>query len=127
VEHLPALYHGATALVFPSLIEGFGLPVLEAMASATPVITSNCSSLPEVAGEAALYVNPVDSGDIARGLARIASDLELREQLKARGLERSARFHPHQLGRELLSVYRLVAHGYGVDGAGVEERVTSPH
>ncbi|HEV8680743.1 MAG TPA: glycosyltransferase family 1 protein [Stellaceae bacterium] len=82
---LVTLIRGARAVVFPSLYEGFGLPVLEAMALGTPVVTSRTSSLPEIAGDAALYVNPFDIDDIARALKTIAADDGLRAELSKRG------------------------------------------
>ncbi|NTW03942.1 MAG: glycosyltransferase family 4 protein, partial [Oscillochloris sp.] len=85
-EDLPALLSGALAFVFPSLYEGFGMPVLEAMACGTPVLTSTTTSLPEVAGNAALLVDPSDIDAIAAGIVRLASDPVLRAQLRARGL-----------------------------------------
>jgi glycosyltransferase involved in cell wall biosynthesis len=89
---LPALYAGARFFVLPSLWEGFGLPVLEAMACGTPVICSGTSSLPEVAGEAAVFFDPRDVRSIAGAIARVAVDGGLRERLRARGLERAAAF-----------------------------------
>jgi glycosyltransferase involved in cell wall biosynthesis len=91
-EHKPSLYAGAQALVFPSLYEGFGLPVLEAMAWGTPVIASTSSSLPEVVGEAGLLVDPYDVDALARAMARVLEDGALREQLIAAGRERAAQF-----------------------------------
>lgn len=91
-EHKPSLYAGARALVFPSLYEGFGLPVLEAMAWGTPVIASNVSSVPEVAGEAGLLVDPYDVDGLAQAMARILDDAALRERLIAAGRERAALF-----------------------------------
>jgi glycosyltransferase involved in cell wall biosynthesis len=89
---LPSLYRGAEALVFVSLYEGFGLPVLEAMACGTPVATANTSALPEVAGDAALLVDPTSVEQIAEAMGRIVNDSSLREQLRSRGLARAARF-----------------------------------
>ena len=89
---IPALYSGALALVFPSLYEGFGFPVLEAMRCGTPVITSTTSSLPEVAGDAALLVDPHDVAAIARAIARIVDEPALREELRARGYAQTRRF-----------------------------------
>lgn len=80
-----ALLSGALAYVFPSLYEGFGLPVLEAMACGAPVLTSNCSSLPEVAGEAALLVDPHDTAHLTQALSRLVSQPDLRRQLVERG------------------------------------------
>jgi len=108
---LPALYSAARALVFPSLYEGFGIPVLEAMACGTPVVTSNCSSLPEVAGDAALLVDPRDTEAIAEAALRLLDDEALRESLRARGLERARQFPWSRTARQTLQVYREVAGG----------------
>lgn len=89
---LRAYYHSATAYVFVSLMEGFGLPVLEAMAGGCPVITSNVSSLPEVAGDAALLVNPLDPEEIAHAMRQVALDSNLREDLSSRGRRRAELF-----------------------------------
>lgn len=89
---LPPLLSGALGFVFPSLYEGFGMPVLEAMACGTPVLTATTSSLPEVAGDAALLVDPCDTSAIADGLRRLASEPQLRAELGARGRARAARF-----------------------------------
>jgi glycosyltransferase involved in cell wall biosynthesis len=91
-ERLPALYRGALAFVFPSLHEGFGLPPLEAMACGTPVVSSLATSLPEVVGQAALPVDPLEVDSIASGIDRIVGDEQLRRELRARGLARAARF-----------------------------------
>jgi glycosyltransferase involved in cell wall biosynthesis len=89
---LHGLYAAADGLAYPSLYEGFGLPVLEAMAHGTPVLTSDRSSLPEVAGEAALLVDPTDQAAIAAGLLRLVGDQALRARLAAAGPRRAARF-----------------------------------
>lgn len=89
---LPSLYRGAEALVFPSLYEGFGLPLLEAMACGTPVLTSNTTALPEVAGDAALLVDPTSVEQIAGAMEQIVSDTSLRRQLREKGLTRAAQF-----------------------------------
>lgn len=89
---LPALLSGALAFVFPSLYEGFGMPVLEAMACATPVLTSTTTALPEVAGDAALLVDPTDTAALTTALLRLVADADLREQLRQRGLQRVRRF-----------------------------------
>lgn len=91
-EKLPSLYRGATALIFPSLYEGFGLPPLEAMACGIPVVTSNVTSMPEITGDAALHVDPTSVEQIARAMERIVGDVELRRQLLPKGLARSAEF-----------------------------------
>jgi len=89
---LAACYRGAVALVFPSLYEGFGLPVVEAMACGTPVITSRVTALPEVAGDAAVLVDPDDAVSIASGIERVVNDKGLRAELTARGLQRAQHF-----------------------------------
>ncbi len=86
-EHLPALYSGATMLLFPTLCEGFGLPALESMACGTPVLTSNVSCLPEVTGGAALLVNPLDVDEIADGIIQLYRDVALQSDLRKKGLE----------------------------------------
>ncbi|MCU0305793.1 MAG: glycosyltransferase family 4 protein [Thermoanaerobaculales bacterium] len=106
---LAALYRRARVLVFPSLAEGFGLPVAEAMACGTPVVTSNRSALPETAGGAALLVDPEDAGGIAAAVARVLGDEQLRRDLRERGLERARRFVPQAVVAELLTAYRRTA------------------
>jgi alpha-1,3-rhamnosyl/mannosyltransferase len=103
---LPALYSGAIFFVFPSEYEGFGLPVLEAMACGTPVACSNTASLPEVAGDAALMFDPTQVDDIARALASALSDAELRTDLRERGLRRAAHFTWERTAWETLKVYK---------------------
>lgn len=103
---LPALYTGAVCVALPSLYEGFGLPVLEAMACGTPVLTSNISSLPEVAGDAALLIDPHETEAIADGLKRLITDSALRDQLIARGYQQAARFTWDRSARELQAIYR---------------------
>jgi glycosyltransferase involved in cell wall biosynthesis len=103
-EALPGLMAGALAFVFPSLYEGFGLPVLEAMAAGAPVLTSNSSSLPEVAGDAALLVDPLDTAAIAEGLRRLAHDPDLRAELRLRGARRAAEFTWERCADETLRV-----------------------
>jgi alpha-1,3-rhamnosyl/mannosyltransferase len=101
-EELAALYRGASALVFPSRYEGFGLPVLEAMASGTPVVATPSSSIPEVAGDAAILVEP-DAAALAAGLRRAMAE---RERLSAAGLERAARFSWTETARLTADVYQ---------------------
>lgn len=103
---LQAAYQFADALIFPSTNEGFGLPVLEAMAEGCPVITSNAASLPEVGGDAVLYFDPGDAAQAAEACVRLMSEPGLRESLKNRGLERSAQFTWERHWDELCEVYR---------------------
>lgn len=105
---LPALLAGAQAFVFPSLYEGFGMPVLEAMACGTPVITSTMSSLPEVAGDAALLVDPLDTDAIARAIMRLFDDENLRTDLRWRGLARVRQFTWEECARRTLEVLTAV-------------------
>jgi glycosyltransferase involved in cell wall biosynthesis len=104
-ETLDAAYRAATCLVFPSLAEGFGLPVLEAMARGTPVACSDTSSLPEVAGEAALYFDPLDVAAIARSIESLLQDVALRARLRRAGLERAQRFTWEQTAHATLESY----------------------
>lgn len=103
-KQLPTLINQAIALVFPSLWEGFGLPVLEAMACGTPVITSNLSSLPEVAGDAALLVNPYSTGEIAEAMQSVATDSTLRSRLRTLGLNRARQFSWAKTGQATVEV-----------------------
>lgn len=91
-EDLPALISGARAFVYPSVYEGFGLPVLEAMQCGTPVITSGVSSLPEVTGNASVMVPPADASGLAQAMRRLLRDSGLRDELRGRGLEQAAKF-----------------------------------
>jgi len=102
---LPALYSGATAFVYPSLLEGFGLPVVEAMACGAPVITSNNSSLKEVAGTAALLIDPLDVQSIARAMGRLAAEPAEREELSRRGILRASEFSWENTARLTLQAY----------------------
>jgi glycosyltransferase involved in cell wall biosynthesis len=103
-----ALMAASAALVLPSLEEGFGLPVAEAMAAGLPVVCSRGSALEEVAGDAATLVNPLDTGSIARGIERILVDQELARRLRARGLERSQAFDWDKAAAKTLGFYRRV-------------------
>ncbi len=104
-EDLPAIYAGAQALVFPSLYEGFGLPVLEALACGTPVVASRASSIPEVGGGAVLYFNPASAGEITEAIHLVLQDPDLREEMRERGMTQAARFSWDQVAIETEAVY----------------------
>lgn len=104
-EDVAALYSGALALVFPSLYEGFGFPVIEAMHCGTPVICANTSSLPELAGEAAIQVNPLEVSEVAAAMTRLATDPALAQALSAKGKLQAARFTWANAARQTLSAF----------------------
>jgi glycosyltransferase involved in cell wall biosynthesis len=103
-----ALLSGSTAFVFPSLYEGFGFPVLEAMACGVPVLCSNTSSLPEVAGEAAMLVNPLEMDDIGRGLREVTTNEDLRRTLIERGYQQAPKFTWQACAAAVLNVFESV-------------------
>ncbi|MCZ7545273.1 MAG: glycosyltransferase [Anaerolineae bacterium] len=110
---MPALYSAADAFAFPSLYEGFGLPILEAMACGAPVVTSSASSMPEVAGDAAQLVEvdsgPGDADALAEALRRVLGDATLRAQLRERGFTQARRFTWQRAAAQLRAVYRALA------------------
>jgi glycosyltransferase involved in cell wall biosynthesis len=103
-----ALISGATAVLYPSLYEGFGFPILEAQACGVPVLTANISSLPEVAGEAARYVDPLDTASITNGIQQIAQDSSLRQQLVAAGFTNVKRFTWEKTAVQLLKILETI-------------------
>jgi glycosyltransferase involved in cell wall biosynthesis len=108
LQDIKTLYSHAAAFVFPSIYEGFGMPLLEAMACGAPVIASATTSLPEVAGDAAVLVNPQSPDQIADALVRVLNDAALRESLRAKGLVRAKQFTWERAAQETLAVYREV-------------------
>ena len=108
-DDLPLFYNAAEAFLFPSIFEGFGLPVVEGMASGLPVVTSFGSSLEEVAGDAALLADPASTDSLADAILRILSDETLRRTLVERGLHRSAQFTVQNFAASVLDVYRSLA------------------
>jgi glycosyltransferase involved in cell wall biosynthesis len=105
-EDLPALYRAAWLLVYPSLFEGFGIPLVEAMSCGCPIVCSNVTSLPEVVGDAALLVNPYDVEELADAIQRVLHDEDLRAGLVAKGLARARHFSWERAARQTAQVYR---------------------
>ncbi len=103
---MPALYNLADVYLYPSLYEGFGLPVLEAMQCGCPVIASNATSIPEVAGDAAVLVNPLDTTDIAQAIHQVLSDPKLREELVYAGLQQAKKFSWERCANTMLKIIR---------------------
>ena len=112
-DELPYLYNGARLFVYPSLYEGFGLPVLEAMACGTPVVTSSVSSMPEIVDDAGLLVDPRDPKQLARAIEQLVVDDDLHRSLQERGLQRAEQFSWERTARETLQVYSRVCCGGG--------------
>ena len=110
-EDLPAIMAAATGFVYPSHYEGFGLPVIQAMAAGTPVITSNVSSLPEIAGDAALFVNPRCAGEISDAVRQVLSSASLCQGMRARGIKRAERFRWDACAKQSLSFFHKVVRG----------------
>jgi glycosyltransferase involved in cell wall biosynthesis len=108
-DDVRSLYRAASVFVFPSLCEGFGLPLLEAMACGLPVAASGVSALPEVGGDAAVYFQPEDPEDMAAKIMLLLEDAGLRESLKAKGRERAKIFTWEKTAEETLNFYRAIA------------------
>lgn len=104
--HLPAIYRGAACFIYPSLYEGFGIPLLEAMVCGCPIITSNVSSLPEVGGDAARYFDPNNPADIADKIVRVLSDSDMRDAMIAAGKGRLPLFEKGILADQMMQVYK---------------------
>ncbi len=107
-EIFAAIYQSAIAMIYPSFFEGFGAPVLEAMWSRLPVITSNVSCLPEVAGDAAYYVNPSQAEEIAEGMKRIYADKELADSMREKGWQQALKSAPEIYAASMMSIYKSV-------------------
>jgi glycosyltransferase involved in cell wall biosynthesis len=107
-EDLPSLLNGALLFVYPSLYEGFGLPVLEAMSCGTPVVTSNISSMPEIIGDAGLLVDPTNINHLAENIEKLILSNSLRNSLRHRGISRAATFSWERTARETLNVYTQI-------------------
>ena len=117
LSQLVSLVRGARGLLFPSLYEGFGLPVLEAMMLGTPVITSNISSLPEIADDAALLVDPYDVDEIANAIRAFDRDSDLRTELSERGLKRAAFFSPKAYESRVAALYKRMGVASAADAS----------
>ena len=107
-NELSSLYKNAVCFVFTSIYESFGIPILEAMACGTPVITSNLSSMPEIAGDAALTVNPYDVNEIAEAMEKVVSDSMLQQCLITNGLNRVENFSWENAAKQTLKVYEHI-------------------
>lgn len=108
-EQVVALYNSATVLAHPTLYEGFGLPILEAMRCGTPVVTSTVSSMPEIAGDAAVLVNPSDSQDIAQGIAQVLSSSDLQAEMRTKGFLQALPFTWQRTAQAILNTYEKIA------------------
>ena len=107
-EDLPTLFAGTRAFVFPSHYEGFGLPPLEAMACGVPVVSSNASCMPEILGEAAVYLDPRNSADIADKINSTLISADLRKKMIKKGFERAKKYSWGKMAQETLQIYREV-------------------
>ncbi|MEK9207853.1 MAG: glycosyltransferase family 1 protein, partial [Patescibacteria group bacterium] len=108
-EDLASLYNAALLFTMPSFYEGFGLPVLEAMQSGCPVVISDKGSLKEIAGEAAVYVDPYEADSIKKGIEKLMSDSSLRKKLSEKGIERAKKFSWRQTAVNTIEVYKKIA------------------
>ena len=104
----PAIYQMATAMIYPSIFEGFGIPVLEALCSRLPVITSNVSCMPETGGDAALYVNPGNVYEMANAMHTVAADIELRNKMIVKGIAHASKFTQQKTTEAVMNLYQSV-------------------
>ena len=107
-KDMPALYQAATLFLYPSHYEGFGIPIIEALFSETPVITSNCSSMPEAAGPDALLIDPKQPEDLAQAIDKVLSDDALRERMIKKGYAYAQQFKGEPLTKQLVEIYQSV-------------------
>jgi glycosyltransferase involved in cell wall biosynthesis len=107
-NELPYFYQLASVFIYPSIFEGFGIPVLEALLSSTPVITSNVSSLPEAAGKNSILVNPTNDEEIAEGITKILNDDAFANRMRTLGLEYAQQFHPQHTSTQLMQLYKSI-------------------
>ena len=105
-DHFPAIYQMSQALIYPSIFEGFGIPILEALCSGTPVLSSNASCLPEVGGDAAIYFNPADENELANAMLRMTTDENLRESMIKKGLQQAELFNEERTAYGVMEVYK---------------------
>lgn len=102
----PAIYQSATAMIYPSIFEGFGIPILEALWSGLPVITSNLSCMPETGGNAAIYIDPYNIDELANAMQKVAGDKELQKQMKQKGFAHAQKFTPARCAEAVMQVYQ---------------------
>ncbi len=103
---LPIIYHMSQGLVYPSLYEGFGLPILEALRCGKPVITSNISSMPEVGGDACIFVDPMNVEEISAAINFIYYNLELAAEIKQKSIHQVQKFNPEKMTEKMMNVYK---------------------
>jgi len=104
----PAIYKGADVLCYPSIFEGFGIPILEAMCVGTPVLTSTGSCFQETGGQAAMYANPLDVEEMGVQLLRVVSDTQLRREMVAKGREQAGKFEDKHIAKNLIELYESI-------------------
>ena len=104
----PAIYQAATALIYPSLFEGFGIPILEALWSETPVITSNTSCLPEAGGEGSYYVDPLNPEQIAIGMREIFNNKSMADEMRKKGKIHAMKFSPEKCATSVMKIYKTL-------------------
>ncbi|MEX0636560.1 MAG: glycosyltransferase, partial [Ferruginibacter sp.] len=105
-SHFPALYQMAEAMIYPSTFEGFGIPILEALYSRLPVITSNVSCMPEAAGDAAAYIHPFDERDLAAKMKLISADFDVAASMKEKGWQYAQLFNEERTATAVMNVYQ---------------------